>query len=858
MADKRSLSSSSSAATRRVDQLAKHLSVVSSSSSSSSSNALPLFTDQETSAWYGDVSKSSMETLALERSKASFPVREMMHFLNGSERYTLIKEKVYRQLEEVAAIIPAMRNDRDYEASTPEDRVRTVERIRAIYRLFMSDQGDPDARQARIDIAGLYDPAWLTRNGIHFGLFAGAIQSNGSDAEIGEWVPQLFSLSMYGCFGMTELGHGSFVRGIETTATFIPGAGPDGDGEWDIHTPSLTATKWWIGGLGETSTHIALYARLRTKGEDYGVHVFLLPIRDMATHRPLPNIRIGDIGPKFGRNGIDNGWIQFHHARYPRQVLLTRHAKVNPDGTYIRNPQAKPQLAYGALVMGRATMVSDSANVLQLATTIAVRWAALRRQGAPIKEQNYSSTNTGKETNTKEHSKSSSSSSSSSKTTEPEPQILDYVTHQARLMPLLATSVAFSFTAARMREMYDSLMAGLDNEDVSALPDVHATSAGLKAFCTWATHFGIDTCRQCMGGHGYSKYSRLPSLFADFAVMCTWEGDNTVMALQTSRYLINSLTKARLGQPLAGSVTYLTEKGAPSGKCNAKSVDDLLDMNTYLNAMRWRARTAVISCYNQLEQYKKGTPSSPSLTEGEAWNAASVQLLAAAKAHVFYNITAAFVIAVARRREQEETTFGKKYSDPYYRDPAVSRRAIVTSAKGKKGENTTKDTNTVPVTGTLYPALKALCDLFAFCTIQEDMGAYMRGGYFTANQATWIETSIIALNSRVRKDAVPIVDSFGITDFVINSPMGRYDGDVYRHYFTTVQSHGAGYQGSSVSTNGTTLTAASGPPSLIGGNGKKQPTPYEYKDTPYFEKLLVPMLNGEDLASGPFELPSDK
>ena len=68
-------------------------------------------------------------------------------------------------------------------------------------------------------------------------------------------------------------------------------------------------------------------------------------------------------------------------------------------------------------------------------------------------------------------------------------------------------------------------------------------------------------------------------LFAHFAVNCTWEGDNTVMALQvgrafgglqrrgrrnlppphwqTARYLVASVAKARAGQPLAGSVTYL-------------------------------------------------------------------------------------------------------------------------------------------------------------------------------------------------------------------------------------------------------------------------------------------------------------
>ena len=38
-------------------------------------------------------------------------------------------------------------------------------------------------------------------------------------------------------------------------------------------------------------------------------------------------------------------------------------------------------------------------------------------------------------------------------------------------------------------------MDGIESDDISALPDVHATSAGLKAFCTWTAHYGIDTCR---------------------------------------------------------------------------------------------------------------------------------------------------------------------------------------------------------------------------------------------------------------------------------------------------------------------------------------------------------------------------
>lgn len=41
----------------------------------------------------------------------------------------------------------------------------------------------------------------------------------------------------------TELGHGTFIRGLETRATY-----DESREEFVLHSPTLTAYKWWPGG----------------------------------------------------------------------------------------------------------------------------------------------------------------------------------------------------------------------------------------------------------------------------------------------------------------------------------------------------------------------------------------------------------------------------------------------------------------------------------------------------------------------------------------------------------------------------------------------------------------------------------
>jgi acyl-CoA oxidase len=62
-----------------------------------------------------------------------------------------------------------------------------------------------------------------------------------------------------------------------------------------------------------------------------GTHPFVLRIRDEAM-QPLPNIEVGDIGPKFGFLTKDNGYLVMKNVRIPRTNMLSRYVGINKQG----------------------------------------------------------------------------------------------------------------------------------------------------------------------------------------------------------------------------------------------------------------------------------------------------------------------------------------------------------------------------------------------------------------------------------------------------------------------------------------------------------------------------------------------
>uniref|UniRef100_A0A914UL59 Acyl-coenzyme A oxidase N-terminal domain-containing protein n=1 Tax=Plectus sambesii TaxID=2011161 RepID=A0A914UL59_9BILA len=417
---------------------------------------------------------------------------------------------------------------------------------------------------------------------LHYGMFLPTLRGQGTDEQQEKWIPLALIRAIVGTYAQTELGHGTNLRKLEVTSTYDPKTQ-----EFVLHSPTVTATKWWPGGLGKTSNYAIVVAQLWTLGKCYGPHPFLVQLRDLETHQPLPGIKLGDIGPKLGFNANDNGFLIFDHLRIPRDQMLMRHAQVLPNGEYVKPAHSK--LGYGTMVYVRSMMIGDQGLQLGIAATIAIRYSAIRRQGEMVEGQG-------------------------------EVKVLDYQTQQYRIFPQMAKAYAYIFASTKVRDMYTKNMKLMKSGNVSLLPELHALSSGLKAVVTWEVAQGIEQCRLACGGHGFSQASGFPELYAQTVAGCTYEGENIVLLLQVSKFLVKAARQVRSGEAalLAEVAEYLGVVGANrSTFSQSQNFSDKI----VIEAFEHVARRLVFSALDKLD-HLRGEGVGPE----EAWNRTSVEL----------------------------------------------------------------------------------------------------------------------------------------------------------------------------------------------------------------------------------------
>jgi len=293
--------------------------------------------------------------------------------------------------------------------------------------------------------------------------------------------------------------------------------------------------------------------------------------------------------------------------------------------------------------------------------------------------------------------------------------------------------------------------------DVEAL---HVASSGLKALCSRITSDGIEACRRACGGHGYLLASGLPELFGSYVQNVTVEGENFMIAQQTTRGLLKILAAASSAPALieqtdgahmsavavsAGAATessdtdYLlhTSKFA-TARCRASVVEDFLSAEVQCDAYRQRAAWLATDLKRKLEE-----AGGSGMDYQEAWDAMCPDVIRVSEAHCFYVLVRNFNAKIQHIGE-------------------TAPRSIV-------------------------EVLQNCCHLFSLWWMQETLGDFLEGGHLDATQAGLLRQAVRNMLPTIRADAVPLVDAWGHSDHALNSALGRWDGEVYQALFASAQ-----------------------------------------------------------------------
>ncbi|WP_067480353.1 acyl-CoA dehydrogenase family protein [Nocardia amamiensis] len=598
----------------------------------------------------------------------------------------------------------------DYKAA----RARVLDQMRVIATMGFAERGfrrehggtgEPGAAVVGLEMLAYADLSLWVKSGVQWGLFGGAVENLGTERHR-EYIEQLISLDLLGCFAMTESGHGSDVANLETTATYDPRTE-----EFVVHSPTPSARKDYIGGAAEHARMAAVFAQLMTQGENQGVHCLLVPIRD-ENGADLPGVTTIDDGLKGGLPGVDNGRIAFDHVRVPRENLLNRYADVAPDGTYssdIDNPSRRFFTTLGTLVRGRVSVGGAAAAGARVALSIAVRYALKRRQ--------FADPDTGVET-----------------------VLLDYRSHQRRLLPLLAKSYALAFAQNDLVRRMHLVQTGQDLEP-GAQRALEKRAAGLKVAQTRHATRAIQECREACGGAGYLTENRLVTLKADTDVFTTFEGDNIVLTQLVAKELLtayadeirdlDALGWVRFAATMAGDVVRkrsgVRQLIQTLRDRSGESVDDgdlsrrAVQLQLFADREDYLVRTAA----HRLRARAQDT------CPFEAFNNAQDHILAAGSAHIDRLVLEAFIEGIAG------------IDDPDARELAGS-----------------------------------MCDLYVYATIEENQAWFIMHRFMSVERAKAVRRGVNELVDRLRPHALPLVEAMGVPESMLRAAM-LDDASVY-------------------------------------------------------------------------------
>lgn len=433
---------------------------------------------------------------------------------------------------------------------------------------------------------------YAVKFGVQFGLFGGAIYQLGTERHHAAYLKDTGSCKILGCFCMTETGHGSNVKDIETTATYN-----HTDKSIIVHSPSFSAGKEYIGNALHGS-YAVVFAQLYVKGENHGVHAVMVRYRN-DDGSVVEGVEVKDCGDKLGLNGIDNGRLWFTNIKVGVENLLNKYGDIDEEGNYvsiIENPNKRFFTMLGALVGGRICVGLGALSAAKKALAISINYAHRRRQFKGLDET--------------------------------EILLMDYPIHQHRLMPLLVKTIMYQNSLKMLQANY------LDKENHD-IRKIETKAAGLKAMSTWLTSRAIQESREACGGKGYIRENLIADLRADADIFTTFEGDNNVLMQLVAKGLLTEFKESFNDDAFMSTMKYIGGKiGFTFSEYNFLSARNtssshLLDDDFISDTLRYREKKHLLTLADRMNAYHK-----KDVNPHEAFLKSQVHMVDAAKAYI--------------------------------------------------------------------------------------------------------------------------------------------------------------------------------------------------------------------------------
>ena len=215
--------------------------------------------------------------------------------------------------------------------------------------------------------------------GYNYALFKSSVAKFGTD----EQKDKYFAPEIKGLFAQTEVQSCcKSASSIETKATFDATAN-----EFVLKIPNSS----WLINLGkQTVNHCVVFARLIVKDKDYGVHAFIVKLRDVSKSLRHDEILKEKLNKKFQQAATEAGIsiASVKRVRIPRENMLSRMASVSETGLFDIIDDSEPRSIYGLMMLARAGVVFDGPQISMSALKIALRFGVIRRNTVSIQDKN--------------------------------------------------------------------------------------------------------------------------------------------------------------------------------------------------------------------------------------------------------------------------------------------------------------------------------------------------------------------------------------------------------------------------------------------------------------------------------------